>query len=163
RTSAGTALSATLVAWWRRKIGRNCSALLVLLRPNTLLGAIRDLLCGVGFYPVRMLLGARECLAARLIVFRRPVCYLLLNSRHAIAGCGVIAHELRSAAASTLLFKFLEELGHLLGIVACLVHDDRAYCISLRLIAPRILKRQYACADSNPHSSQRANRATTQH
>ena len=49
----------------------------------------------------------------------------------------MVAKEL-GAIAPALLLQLLEELGQGFGIVARLVHDDRAHGIGLRLILARI-------------------------
>ena len=87
-----------------------------------------------------MLFRAGKCLAVRMEVFRRPVLYFLLNCGNAIAGIGVVAHELR-AATPTLLFELLEKRRQRFRIVTRLVHDNGAYGVSLRFIAPRIFQR----------------------
>ena len=53
----------------------------------------------------------------------------------------MIAEELRTAS-SALLFEFLKEIGQSPGIIARLVHDDRAYRVGLCFIASRVFHHQ---------------------
>ena len=95
--------------------------------------AFGNLLAGVGFYTARILFGTRERLTIADVVLGRPIADLLLDRSPPITGVWVIAKELRTAPSS-LLFELLKEVSQCLGIVARLVHDDRADGVSLCLI-----------------------------
>src|SRR5215469_7491571 len=51
--------------------------------------------------------------------------------------------------------KLLEEISHGLRVIPSFVHDDRAYCISLRLVPARIFQHQSLRAELNAGLRQR--------
>ena len=65
---------------------------------------------------------------------------LVLDVRDSISGIGVIAEELRSAAAA-FLFKLCEEPRQFDRVIACVVHHVGAEQIGLFLRLPRVLQK----------------------
>src|SRR4029077_16267839 len=83
----------------------------------TLLGALLDFLCRIGFYAHGLLLGALELGAVLLKLFLREAGNLMRYRLDSIAGVGMVTEKLRSARAAP-LFQFAKEVRHGDGIVA---------------------------------------------